>query len=418
MAGKRSASAWRDELGLVPACLVLGVIVGVVVAGIRVLVYEVMWGHIPTQTSLVGLFPAIGLLLSGLLLQFGCSRPETHDTEAYIGAYHTGDVDRPLTAVLKTLAAIFTVGLGGAAGLEGPSMYIGSALGGWGRPVLARLGIHDQRELRSLIVAGAAAGISAVFKAPLTGLVFALELPYTNDFAREALVPALVASVSAYLSLVSLIGAEPLFPVNRALTPSLQNVLLAAVLGAVLGLVARGFSAALVAAELASERIPVPLWVRTLGGGVVCGILGLVTLRIFGSPLALSSGYEIVNGTMVAKWVGVSALVLFALRSAAVFTTLGSGAAGGTFIPFVSVGAAAGAVFQGVAPKTGVLFPIVGMAAFLSAANATPIAAAVFLAESTGTTGYIIPGIVAATAAYVVGGAKSISRGQRPSRRA
>jgi chloride channel protein, CIC family len=408
----------RGQLSLIPLCLVLGLAVGLVVAGIRILVYDVMWGRLPTETALVAVFPVIGLLLSGLLLEYWTSRPDVHDTEAYIDAYHTGVVDRPRSALVKTFAAIATVGFGGAAGLEGPSMYIGSAMGGWMRPLLGRLGIHDGRAIRSLLIAGAAAGISAVFKAPLTGLIFALEVPYTDDFAREALVPALVASVSAYLALVSLVGAEPLFPVDRALAPSLRNVLLALVLGAVLGLVARLFSAALRAAEYTSRRVAVPLWIRTTGGGVVCGVLGLVTLRIYGSPLALSSGYEIINGTMAAKWIGVAALLLLVLRSGAVLATIGSGAAGGTFIPFMSMGAAAGAIFEGMAPNTGVLFPIVGMAAFLATANATPIAAAVFVAESTGSAGYIIPGLVAATVAYLVGGRKSVSVGQRPSRRA
>ena len=386
------------------------------VAGIRVFVYDLLWGHVPQNAFVVGLFPAVGLLLSGLLLQFVAMRPKVHDTEAYIDAYHTGEVDAPRSAFAKTMAALLTVGLGGAAGLEGPSMYIGSVLGGWLKPALLRLGIRDGRAARSLLIAGAAAGISAVFKAPLTGLIFALEVPYTDDFAREALIPALVASVSSYLALVSLLGTEPLFPVNRGLAPSLNNVLLALALGALLGVVARLLSLALVTAERVSERVRVPLFVRTLGGGVACGVLGIVTLRVFGSPLALGSGYDLINASVAGRYIGVAALVLLVLRSGAVLSTLGSGAAGGTFIPFMSMGAAAGAVFEAAAPASGALFPMVGMAAFLAAANATPIAAAVFVAESSGSAGYIIPGLVAATAAYLVSGGRSVSRNQRPSR--
>ena len=415
-----SSGDHQGQLGtvrLLPLALALGIAVGLLVVGIRVFVYDLLWGHVPQSAPWVGVFPALGLLISGLLLHFMATRSEVHDTEAYIEAYHAGEVDSPRTAFAKTTAALFTVGFGGAAGLEGPSMYIGSVLGGWLHPVLRRLGIHDGRAARSLLIAGAAAGISAVFKAPLTGLVFALEVPYTDDFAREALVPALVASVSSYLALVSLLGTEPLFPVNRALAPSLKYVVFALLLGALLGVVARLLSLGLLAAERISDKVPVPLYVRTLGGGIVCGALGIVTLRIFGSPLALGSGYELINGSVAGRYVGMAALVLLILRSAAVLSTLGSGAAGGTFIPFMSMGAAAGGVFEGLAPSSGALFPIIGMAAFLAAANATPIAAAVFVAESTGSTGYIIPGIVAATAAYLVSGGRSVSRNQRPSRR-
>lgn len=402
---------------MLPLSLALGVITGLAVVAIRLVVYEGIWNRIPRNGLVVGVFPAVGLLLSGLLLQYFTRSDSPHDTEAYIEVYHAGEADDWRAAVAKTAAAICTVGFGGAAGLEGPSMYVGGTLGARLRAALRRLGVADARAMRSLVVAGAAAGISAVFKAPLTGLVFAMEVPYTDDFAREALVPALVSSVASYLTLVSILGPEPLFPVDRALEPSLVSLALAVALGALLGLVARVLSLSVLAAERVSAKMRVPLAVRTLGGGVVCGLLGIVTLRAFGEPLALGSGYEIINGAVIGRFVGVAALVLFALRSVAVVATLGSGAAGGTFIPFMSMGAAAGAVFEDLLPRSGALFPIIRMAAFLAAANATPIAAAVFVAESTGSTGYVVPGVVAATAAYLVSGGRSISRNQRPSRR-
>ena len=412
----KSAGA-SASIRILPLCVVLGLAAGLAVAAIRVVAYDVMWGHIPQHVDVVGVFPVIGLLLSGLLLQFVASRPGVHDTEAYIDSAHSGVVDPPRTALAKVASALFTVGMGGAAGLEGPSMYIGSVLGGWLRPFAVRLGARDAQAVKSLVVAGAAAGISAVFKAPLTGLIFALEVPYTDDFAKDSLVPALVASVSGYLAIVAVLGPEPLFPVNRALAPSLSTTGLALVLGVLLGLIARGLSLALLASERAVERLGVSLWIRTLGGGVICGVLGVITLRVFGSPLALGSGYDIINGSSAGLFLGWAAALLLVLRGGAVLATIGSGAAGGTFIPFMSLGAAAGGMFEGFAPGSGALFPIIGMAAFLAAANATPVAAAVFIAESTGSAGYVIPGLVAATVAYLVSGRQSISRNQRPSRR-
>lgn len=405
------------SIRLILVAVLLGVAVGALIALIRVAVYDVLWAVLPQDRPAIGIFPAIGMLLSGLLLRHGAARTELHDTEAYIATYHSGRVDSWRAAMAKTGAALCTVGFGGAAGLEGPSMYVGSTLGGWLRPVLARFGIRDPRAARSLLVAGAAAGISAIFKAPLTGLFFALEVPYTNDFAREALVPALVASVSSYLTLVSILGPELLFPVNRGLSPSIENVLLALALGTLLGGAARLLALVVVRADQLSRGTGVPLPVRTLGGGVVCGLLGVVSLRLYGVPLALGSGHELVNASVVGGYVGATALVLLLVRTLAVAATLGSGAAGGTFIPFMSIGAVAGGFFEGLAPATGALFPVVGMAAFLGVANATPVAAAVFVAESTGSAGYIIPGLVAATAAYLVGGGRTISESQRPGSR-
>lgn len=418
MAEPSYARGWGQRATRLAAlALLLGVIIGLLVAGIRAVAYGQLWARVPRGTVLVGLFPVVGLLLSGVVMYRWADRSSSHDTEAYIEAYHSGEVDGPRSAAAKTVAALATVGLGGAAGLEGPAMYLGSVVGGWLRPALRRLGVSDRRATRSLMVAGAAAGISAVFSAPLTGLIFALEAPYADDFAREALVPALVSSVSSYLVLVSILGPEPLFPVSRGLSPSLRVVLLALVLGLLLGLAARAMSTASAWLRRVFERTRAPLPLRTLIGGLACGAFGVAALWLVGEPIALGSGYDLVNATMAGRYIGATALLVLALRAGAVLATLSSGAAGGTFIPFMSLGAVAGGVFEGILPGSGALFPVIGMAAFLAAANATPVAAAVFVAESTGSAGYIIPGLVAATAAYLVGGRRSITRSQRPNRR-
>jgi CIC family chloride channel protein len=279
------------------------------------------------------------------------------------------------------------------------------------------MGFTDEG-LRALLVAGAAAGISAVFKAPLTGLVFALEMPYTDDFAREALIPSMLASVSSYLVAITLLGPEPLFQVNRGYVPSASNVLLALVLGGFIGIAARLVVASLAQAEIMAHRMRLPLVARTAIGGLACASFGLASWRIYGAPFAIGSGYQLIDAATAGRYIGLAAVLLLVLRGGAVVLTLGSGASGGSFVPLVSLGAIAGGAFEAIAPATGPLFPIVGMAAFLAAGNATPIAGAVFVAESTGAAGFVIPGLVAAAAAYVVAGGRTLSEHQRPSRRA
>jgi CIC family chloride channel protein len=361
--------------------------------------------------------PAAGILLSGVLLRYLADRPDIHDAEAYLEAYHHGRTDfRVGSFVAKVAASIATVGLGGAAGLEGPSLYIGSSLGAWASRRLRRFGL-DESGLKALLVAGAAAGISAVFKAPLTGLIFALEMPYTDDFAREALIPSMLGSVASYLVAISLLGPEPLFQVDRAYVPSVNSVLLALALGVFVGLAARVLVVFLKYVETLSGRTRLSLVARTAIGGVLCGAFGYASFKIFGTPLAIGSGYQLIDAASAGRYIGLAAALLFVLRGGAVVSTLGSGASGGSFVPLVSMGAIAGGVFKAFAPGTGSLFPMVGMAAFLAAANATPIAGAVFVAESTGAAGYVIPGLVAAAAAYVVAGGRTLSEHQRPSRR-
>jgi chloride channel protein, CIC family len=409
----------RSHTTVLPAAVAVGLMTGLAVTGLRYLTTDIMWPWILSSDSVYVLFmaPAIGIFVSGLLLRYLSDHPEIHDAEAYLEAYHHGFKETRVGSFLaKIAAAVSTVGLGGAAGLEGPSLYLGSSFGAALSSRLRRIGLNDEG-LKALLVAGAAAGISAVFKAPLTGLIFALEMPYTDDFAREALIPSMLASVASYLVAISLLGTEPLFQVDRAYIPGVENVMLALLLGAFVGLAARFFVLSLKAAESLAARWRVPLVMRTAIGGVFCAAFGLASFRLYGQPLAIGSGYQLIDAATAGRYIGFAALGLFLLRGGAVVSTLGSGASGGSFIPLVSLGAITGGAFEALAPATGALFPIVGMAAFLAAANATPVAGAVFVAESTGAAGFVIPGLVAAAAAYVVAGGRTLSEHQRPSRR-
>jgi len=146
-------------------------------------------------------------------------------------------------------------------------------------------------DMRRLMVAGAAAGISAVFKAPLTGVVFALEVPYRDDLAREALVPALVASVTSYLVLVQFLGVQPLFTVAQRFTLDARSLLDSVLLGLLIGLSARVFASAYYAVRSRVRRHTAPFWVKTSLGGLVTGLLGPVALEVLGTPAAFGVGY-------------------------------------------------------------------------------------------------------------------------------
>src|SRR5690606_20074439 len=108
----------------------------------------------------------------------------------------------------KVIGSAMTLGSGNAFGFEGPSILIGSTIGS---TIDARFGSRGRRDdAKVLMVAGAAAGVAAVFKAPLTGVVFALEVPYRADLARRALLPCLVAAGASYVTFAALLGTEPL----------------------------------------------------------------------------------------------------------------------------------------------------------------------------------------------------------------
>lgn len=393
----------------------VGLIVGLAVALLEMAVMAIWDRIIPMINPVtVVLAPTIGLALSGLILQYTTVNPEVHGTEEVIEAFHErGGVFRFRSFPGKVMAAIATVGFGGSAGLEGPSIYMGGAIGSFVLRKIRRFGFTDD-DVRTLMIAGAAAGVSAVFKAPLTGIVFALEVPYRDDLTREALIPSLIASVSSYLVLVQFLGVEPLFLVSERYTFGTRDLLFPIAIGLGVGLLARAFVASFHGFSALARRMPVPLWVRTASGGLLTGLFGLAALKLFGEPVVLGTGYSAIDGLVTGAYTTPDAVWLLVLKAGAVIATLASGAAGGIFIPMIMLGATSGVIVRGVLPgAVGPMFPVVGMAAFLAAGYNTPIAATVFIAETTGGAGYIIPGLVAAAVAFTVAGKTSVSDKQR-----
>jgi CIC family chloride channel protein len=288
-------------------------------------------------------------------------------------------------------------------------------VGSWLVSRLERFGF-SRGDVRDLMVAGSAAGISAIFKTPLTGIIFALEVPYTDDLVREALIPSLVASISSYIVFVTLIGVEPLFLVTERFTLSLRDLAYTLALGLIIGLGARAYVASFHWIRSRALKMRTPIFVRTAAGGFVCGLIGLLSWRVFGSPVALGVGYETIIAGVAGHYSAAEAAWILLLKGSATLATLASGGAGGIFIPMIMLGVMSGGLLKALLPAVvseGSLFPVVGMAAFLAAGYRAPIAAAVFVAESTGGAGYLIPGLVAAAVAYTVAGRRSISSAQR-----
>lgn len=394
---------------------VVGILVGGFVTLLDTAVLLIWRQALPRIDAVtIVLYPTVGLLLSGLILQYFTVNPGIHGTEEVIEAFHKrGGVFRYRSFPGKILAAVATVGFGGSAGLEGPSIYAGGAIGSFLLRKARRFGFTEE-DVRTMMVAGAAAGVAAIFKAPLTGIVFALEVPYRDDLTREALIPSLISAVSSYIVLVQFLGVEPLFDVTEINRLSMSDLLYSIAIGLLVGIVARMFIVSYHGIGRFARALPVPLWVRTGLGGMVAGILALVGYRLFGEPVVFGTGYSTVQGFVSGAYTPLQSAEILLLKTGAVVATLASGAAGGIFVPMIVLGAATGALLKGVLPgAVGPISPIVGMAAFLAAGYNTPIAATVFVAESTGGAGYIIPGLVASAVAFAVAGRTSVSDMQR-----
>ncbi len=256
------------------------------------------------------------------------------------------------------------------------------------------------------MVAGAAAGIAAVFKAPLTGVVFALEVPYRADLARRALLPTLVAAGSAYVVYVAIVGTAPLLPAGGAAPFDLRDLGGGLLVGLACGALARVGAHAIQAAK----HLTVDIRIRVAAAVVGLGLAGVIAHAAYDEPLHLGPSYQAIDWARSSDRTFLLLAGLLALRAAVTWLAISGGAVGGLFIPLVTMGTVVGALFQHVieAPNPG-LFPTIGIAAFLGAGYRTPLAGVAFVAEATGDPGFLVPALLAAAVAQLVMGRQSFS---------
>jgi CIC family chloride channel protein len=385
-----------------------GAVIGVAVAGFEILVAEVLLEAVfELPLAARAALPGLGLLVAVGCLRLAGPRTTSATTDEYIRSFHdrTGRLD--LRAVPARLAAsVATLGSGGPLGYEGPSMYLGAAVGSAVQRRLRRFFTPDEAKL--LLVAGAAAGVAAIFKAPVTGLVFALEVPYQADLARRSLLPAAIASAASYVAFAAIAGTEPILPVAGQPPFNLVDLGGAVVLGLAAGILARIFVAIVRKAKELSV-VGHPLVRVGVAAALMAGTV-LVWDQVSDESLTLGPGYDALRWALDpdhSLWAIIGLGTLRVLGTAAV---VGGGGTGGLFIPLVIQGALVGRVVGGVVdPGNPTLFPVVGMAAFLGAGYRVPLAAVVFVAEFTGRPGFVVPGLIAAVVAQLVMGRSSIS---------
>ncbi len=367
------------------------------------------------------IIPGVGLgcCLAGLIMQYCTPDPNQHSTEEIIQSYHEheGVVDMRAFPV-KLTAAITTVGFGGSAALEGPSIYGGAAIGSWLWTKLHSMRRFrlDERDRRIMLISGAAAGMSAVFRAPLTGIVFALEMPYKDDLAHEALLPSLIASVVSYMTLGAFLGNAPLFDFKSADRYSMRDLLWCAVLGALIGLIAMAYVITFRRFRSFVVGWEAPHWFKLGLGGVLTGLCGVLFQRAYpGALLPLGPNYEAVGQILNLPHASRELAIFGASKLLATLFTLGAGGVSAMFVPLFLTGGTIGIVFAQSVVHTPSLaiYAAAGMAAFLAAAYKTPLAAVVFVAEATGGHAFLIPALIASAVAYAVSGDASVSKDQR-----
>ncbi|HEY8545365.1 MAG TPA: chloride channel protein [Acidimicrobiales bacterium] len=360
--------------------------------------------------------PAIGLVVAWAALGALTDKATPDTTDEYVRSFHRTPPEPldPAPTVGRTVAGVGTVGYGGALSLEGPALYLGSVVGSWLQTRYRRY--FSREDARVLMVAGAAAGMAAVFKAPATGALFAVEVPYQSDVARRVTLPAIIGAAAGYVTAALVDDLDALLPLTSAYASFGAGELLGvAAVGVLCGLLARCVSLGLVLLGRRTAAVPTPL--RLGAAGVLPFGLAYLADALFDHPLTLGPGYDVV------AWVGDPTqslwlvLALLVLRWLATAATATAGGVGGFFVPLAVGGALLGRLVGDVLgfddPN---LFLVVGMAACVGAGLRTPLAAVLFVAEATGQPGFAVPALVATAAGQLVIGRASFSRAQRDGR--
>ena len=414
------AAYGRDLTKWLIVAPIIGVITGLITTAFSIVILKMLWPPLlgfyidHPWSALLGV--TFGCALAGLIMQFFTPDPNEHSTEEIIRSYHQHEGYIDTRSVLpKLLAAIATVGFGGSAALEGPGIYSGGAIGSWLWQHLRRFRLTP-RDRRIMLICGAAAGMSAVFRAPLPGIVFALEMPYKDDLAHEALVPSLIASVVSYATLSSVMGGKPFFNFASSGSYSNRDLPWCALLGLIAGLIAMAFIITFRRARSFVVGWRAPHWMKLALGGFLTGLCGLIFLELFhGRLVPLGPNYEAVGYVLKGHHSSIELVLFGVLKLAASLFTIAAGGVSAMFVPLFLVGGTFGTAFaQSIAhsPNLG-LYAAVGMASLLAAGYKTPLAAVVFVAEATGGHAFIIPSLIGAAVAYIVSGDASASADQR-----
>lgn len=349
----------------------------------------------PHGLWLVPVAMTLGGLLVGILTTWLAPEAEGHGTDAVVRAFHrTAGALRSRVAPVKLIASALTIGSGGAAGREGPIALITAAIGS----SYATLTGRRESERRLLLLIGAAAGLSAIFRSPIGASLFVIEVLYADmEFEASALLYATLAAIVAYALNGLFVGWGPLFRVPPIPTfHSAFSYGWYALLGIAAGLFATALPVVFYRARDAFQRLPVPLYLKPAIGAALTGLLILVF------PQVIAGGYgwiqRAIDGQMSLGTMGVLAFA----EILALSFTVGSGGSGGVFAPSLFIGAMLGGACAALGHQPVAPFVVVGMAAVFAGAAHVPIATMMMVTEMTGGYTLLVPAALAVLLSYLV----------------
>ncbi|TPI10030.1 chloride channel protein [Mesorhizobium sp. B4-1-3] len=337
--------------------------------------------------------PVIGALIIGLMARFGSEKIRGHGIPEAIEAILLGRsrLDAKV-AVLKPLSSAISIGSGGPFGAEGPIIMTGGAIGS----LIAQMLPVSDNERKTLLVAGAAAGMTTVFGTPIAAIMLAVEL-LLFEWTPRSFIPVAVAAIVAEVERTLLHLPSPIFPFSGSMDASIAGLGGWVLVGIAAGLLSGLLTQLVYACEDAFLKLPIHWMWWPMIGGLVVGIGGLI------EPHALGVGYDNIANMLDGRTVATAALLLLVVKAVIWSVALGSGTSGGVLAPLLIMGGAMGAVLSGILPEASPGFwPLLAMAATMGGTMRAPLTATFFATELTGNTHVLVPLIAACATAHAV----------------
>jgi chloride channel protein, CIC family len=337
------------------------------------------------------LIPVIGCLIVGLMARYGSEKIRGHGIPEAIEAILIGRSRiQGRVAVLKPLSSAISIGTGGPFGAEGPIIMTGGALGS----LFAQLFHLSNAERKTLLVAGAAAGMTATFGTPIAAILLAVEL-LLFEWKPRSFVPVAVACVVAAMWRSEALGTAPLFPLATGGAVTETNLLLCVALGIGAGLGSGTLTALVYGAEDLFQRLPIHWMWWPMLGGVVIGVGG------YFEPHALGVGYDNIAALLQGEMSSGAALRLLIVKAVIWSVALGSGTSGGVLAPLLIMGGVLGSLFgSAVSPGDTGLWALVGMAAMMGGTMRAPLTSMMFGLELTHDLNALLPLAIGCAAAH------------------
>jgi H+/Cl- antiporter ClcA/CBS domain-containing protein len=336
--------------------------------------------------------PVAGALLIGLMARYGSDRIRGHGIpEAIEAILINGSRVQPKVAILKPLSSAISIGSGGPFGAEGPIIMTGGAFGS----MIAQLFHLTSAERKTLLVAGAAGGMSATFASPVAAVLLAVEL-LLFEWKPRSLIPVALASAVAAVVRRYILGFGPLFPVPpHPLFIGPKALLGCALVGLLAGILSALLTLSVYAAEDAFQRLPIHwMWWPAIGG-LAIGLGGLVF------PQALGVGYDTIGGLLQGSVTTKVILGVLLVKWFIWAVSLGSGTSGGVLAPLLMMGGALGGLEAMFLPNEGAGFwPLISMGAILGGTMRSPLTSIVFAFELTHDANVFLPLLVGSVVAH------------------